>query len=472
MGKERASVYLPVWAIAGVTPYVIALLFRLKELALVKLQGTMKINQQGHLVIGGCDCVDLAREFGTPLYIMDEASIRSTCREYQRSFVERYGKAEVIYASKTFSTLAMCQIIKEEGLGLDVVSGGELYTALTANFPPQHIYFHGNNKTPDELEFAIESKIGRIVVDNYRELKELNSLAAKHNRVVDVLVRVTPGVEAHTHEYIQTGQIDSKFGFTVSTGDALKAVQMVIEATNLEFQGIHCHIGSQIFELGSYRHTANVMMNLCQEIQQKTGVAVRELNLGGGFGIYYSEGDTPANIADYAELVMTSVSDLAESLGIPRPKVIVEPGRSISGPAGTTLYTIGSIKEIPEIRKYVAVDGGMADNPRPALYQSRYEAILANRANAAAEEVVAITGKCCESGDMLIWDIDLPKVQTGDLLAVSGTGAYNYSMSSNYNRLTRPAVVLVNNGQADLIVKRETYQDLLRNDLLPERLAK
>jgi len=437
----------------------------------MKLQGTMVINQQGHLVIGGCDTVELAREFGTPLYIMDEELIRRTCSEYFRSFVGKYGNAEVIYASKTFSAVAMCQVIKEEGLGLDVVSGGELYTALAADFPAGRIYFHGNNKTPEELEFAINANVGRIVIDNYYELELLDALAAQHGKVVDVLIRVAPGVEAHTHEYIQTGQIDSKFGFTLSTGDALKAVQMVVAAGNLEFRGIHSHIGSQIFELESYRHAARVMLGLCAEIQEKTGVSVQELNLGGGFGIYYIEGDSPARISDYADLVMTTVSDLAQSYGIPVPKVIVEPGRSIAGPAGTTLYTIGSIKEIPGVRKYVAVNGGMTDNPRPALYQSRYEAVLANRADEEAEEVVSIAGKCCESGDMLIWDINLPKVKSGDLLAVSCTGAYNYSMSSNYNRLPRPAVVLVKDGEADVIVKRETYEDIVRNDLVPERLS-
>ncbi len=431
----------------------------------------MVINQQGHLVIGGCDTVELAREFGTPLYIMDEELIRRTCSEYFRSFVGKYGNAEVIYASKTFSAVAMCQVIKEEGLGLDVVSGGELYTALAADFPAGRIYFHGNNKTPEELEFAINANVGRIVIDNYYELELLDALAAQHGKVVDVLIRVAPGVEAHTHEYIQTGQIDSKFGFTLSTGDALKAVQMVVAAGNLEFRGIHSHIGSQIFELESYRHAARVMLGLCAEIQEKTGVSVQELNLGGGFGIYYIEGDSPARISDYADLVMTTVSDLAQSYGIPVPKVIVEPGRSIAGPAGTTLYTIGSIKEIPGVRKYVAVNGGMTDNPRPALYQSRYEAVLANRADEEAEEVVSIAGKCCESGDMLIWDINLPKVKSGDLLAVSCTGAYNYSMSSNYNRLPRPAVVLVKDGEADVIVKRETYEDIVRNDLVPERLS-
>ncbi|HWJ02600.1 MAG TPA: diaminopimelate decarboxylase, partial [Verrucomicrobiae bacterium] len=277
----------------------------------MKLNGTMKVNDKGHLSIGGCDAVELAREFGTPLYVMDETQIRRACREYYVSFVGKYGNTEVIYASKTFSTVAMCHIIKDEGLGLDVVSGGELYTALEANFPTQRIYFHGNNKTPDELEFAIKVGVGRIVVDNYREIALLNSLAAEHNRVVEVLVRVTPGIEAHTHEYIQTGQIDSKFGFTVSNGAALDAIQLVIAAGNLEFKGIHCHIGSQIFELDSYRHTAKVMMGLCGEIKAKTGVFVQELNLGGGFGIYYAEGDAPANIADYADLVMTTVSELA-----------------------------------------------------------------------------------------------------------------------------------------------------------------
>ncbi len=436
----------------------------------MKLHGTMGINAAGHLEIGGCDTVKLAKEFGTPLYIMDEELIRRTCRDYYQSFTGKYGSAEVIYASKTFSNIAMCHIIKEEGLGLDVVSGGELYTALEAKFPPQHIYFHGNNKTPAELEFAIQARVGRIVVDNYRELEVLNSLAAEHRRVVDVLVRVTPGIEAHTHEYIQTGQIDSKFGFTVSTGDALRAVQMVLESKHLAFQGLHCHIGSQIFELDSYRHTAAVMLKLCAEIREKTGAVARELNLGGGFGIYYAAGDTPAKISDYADVVMAAVKDLSESYSLPMPKVIVEPGRSIAGPAGTTLYTTGSTKDIPGIRKYVAVDGGMADNPRTALYQAQYEAVLANRAAEAAEEIVSVTGKCCESGDMLIWDIDLPRVNSGDLLAVLCTGAYNYSMSSNYNRLPRPAVVLAKDGQADVIVERETYEDLVRNDLVPERL--
>jgi diaminopimelate decarboxylase len=438
----------------------------------MKLHGTMNINQQGHLVIGGCDTLDLVEEYGTPLYVMDEEAIRTACRDYYYSFTKTYPNTEVIYASKTFSTLAMCQIIHEEGLGLDVVSGGELYTALAANFPPERIYFHGNNKTPDELEMAISARVGRVVVDNYHELGLLNALAAQAGRVVEVLVRVTPGVEAHTHEYIQTGQIDSKFGFTVSTGDALDAINKVIDASHLEFRGIHCHIGSQIFELESYRFTAKVMMELCSVISKETGCQIRELNLGGGFGIYYAEGDAPASVQDYADLVMTTVKELAEVYSIPMPKVIVEPGRSIAGPAGTTLYTIGSTKNIPGVRKYVSVNGGMADNPRPALYQSRYEAILANRALEETAEKVSITGKCCESGDMLIWDIELPVVQSGDLLAVACTGAYNYSMSSNYNRLARPAVVLVKDGQADLIVQRETYQDLVRNDLIPERLAK
>ncbi len=438
----------------------------------MRLHGTMEINQHGHLVIGGCDTVDLAREFGTPLYIMDEDAIRAACRSYYNSFSGKYENSAVIYASKTFCTMAMCRIIEEEGLGLDVVSGGELYTALSAKFPAQRIYFHGNNKTPDELAMAVSAGVGRVVVDNFHELALLNSLAASAGRGVEVLVRVTPGIEAHTHEYVQTGQIDSKFGFTVSTGDALDAIKKVIDSSHLEFKGVHCHIGSQIFTLESYRHTAKVMLELCSVISEQTGCQVRELNLGGGFGIYYTQGDTPARVCDYADSLMTAVQEFAQRYAVPVPKVIVEPGRSIAGPAGTTLYTIGSTKDIPGIRKYVAVNGGMADNPRPALYQSRYEAVLANRVREETAETVSVTGKCCESGDMLIWDIALPRVQAGDLLAVACTGAYNYSMSSNYNRLARPAVVLVKDGHADTIVQRETYQDLVRNDLIPERLTK
>lgn len=436
----------------------------------MRLHGTQLINKQGHLEIGGCDTVELAEQFGTPLYIMDEAHIRSICRQYHSSFVEGLKNAEVIYASKAFSTLAMCRIIDEEGLGLDVVSGGELYTALQANFPAARIYFHGNNKSREELAMAIKAGVGRIVVDNFYELSILNELAQNMSQQVNVLLRVTPGIEAHTHEYIQTGQIDSKFGFTIPDGTADKAIDLALSSSNLVVKGVHAHIGSQIFELDSFRHEVQIMIDYMSDSLQRTGCQLRELNLGGGFGIYYVSGDEPAQISDYAQAVQDALENACQNRDFPRPKIIIEPGRSIVGTAGTTLYTIGSIKEIPGIRKYVAVDGGMADNPRPALYQARYEAVLANRANKKETEVVSITGKCCESGDMLIWDIDLPKVESGDLIAVSCTGAYNYSMSSNYNRLTRPEVILVGNGHADVIVKRETHADLLRNDVLPARL--
>jgi len=436
----------------------------------MRLHGTQLVNEQGHLEIGGCDTVELAKEFGTPLYIMDEAHIRDICRQYHSSFVEGMENAEVIYASKAFSTLAMCRIVDEEGLGLDVVSGGELYTALQANFSAARIYFHGNNKSREELTMAIKAGVGRIVVDNFYEMSMLNELAQGMNQQVDILLRVTPGIEAHTHEYIQTGQIDSKFGFTLPDGTANRALDLALAYPFLVVKGIHAHIGSQIFELDSFRHEVQIMISYLADIRRRTGYLLEELNLGGGFGIYYASGDDPAQIEDYAKAVQATLEDACEDQKFPRPKIIVEPGRSIVGTAGTTLYTVGSIKEIPEIRKYVAVDGGMADNPRPSLYQARYEAILANRANEESVEAVSVTGKCCESGDMLIWDIDLPKAKSGDLLAVSCTGAYNYSMSSNYNRLTRPGVVLVEGGHADVIVKRETLSDLLRNDVLPTRL--
>ncbi|MCG0278236.1 MAG: diaminopimelate decarboxylase [Thermanaeromonas sp.] len=436
----------------------------------MQLRGTMRINERGHLEIGGCDVVDLAREFETPLYIFDEDLIRANCRKFKQAFVQKYGNAEVIYAGKAFLTTAICRIIAQEGLGLDVVSGGELYTALKAGFPPSRIYFHGNNKSRQELLLALEAGVGRVVVDNFLELETLNRLAVERGQRVPVLLRVTPGIEAHTHEYIRTGQIDSKFGFTLPTGQALEAVRKTRELPGIEYKGLHCHIGSQIFQVEPYRYAAEVMMDFIEETLKDVGLITEELDLGGGFGIAYVEGDDPQPIETFADTIMATVYDEAEKRRLKLPKVIVEPGRSIIGPAGSTAYTVGAIKDIPGVRKYVAVDGGMADNIRPALYGARYEAILANKADAPATEVVSITGKCCESGDMLIWDIPLPPVEPGDILLMPCTGAYGYSMASNYNRLARPAAVLVKDGRADLIVRRETYEDLLRCDILPERL--
>ena len=436
----------------------------------MKLQGNMQINDQGHLEIGGCDTVELAERFSTPLYVLDEQYFRQNCRNYYRAFIEKYD-GEVLYAAKTLLTLAICRIIAEEGLSLDVVSGGELYTAQKARFPMERVYFHGNNKSADELKLALECKVGRIIVDNGYELLLLNELAGEAGVQVKIMLRLTPGVEAHTHEYIKTGQIDSKFGIVIENGQAMEVIKQALALENVRLTGLHCHIGSQIFEMQSYAHAAEVMLGFTALVHRETGWMPEEMNFGGGLGIYYTSIDDPQPVSTYADLLMQTVQTLAASHGLVVPKVLVEPGRSISGPAGTTLYTVGSVKEIPGIRKYVAVDGGMVDNPRPALYQSCYEALLANRADLSPEEKVSIAGKCCESGDMLIWDIELPAPVSGDILAVSSTGAYNYSMSMNYNRLPRPAMVLVGDGAADIIVARETYDDLIRNDLVPERLS-
>ncbi len=437
----------------------------------MRLNGTMRINEIGHLEIGGCDAVDLASEFGTPLYVLDEADIREKCRIYQNSFRQKYG-AEVAYAGKALFNMAVCRIMDEEGLSLDVVSGGELYTALSAGFPVERLYFHGNNKSVLELAMALEAGVGRIVVDNLYELELINRMAWEAGLNASVLLRLTPGIEAHTHEYIKTGQIDSKFGLVIENGQAMAAVETALDLRNITLNGLHCHIGSQIFELSSYAHTVEVMMSFARLVHEKTGYYIEEMDFGGGLGVYYAEGDQAPQIEEYADIIMSTVLDKAVEFDLPAPKVIVEPGRSIIGPAGSTLYTVGSIKEIPGIRKYIAVDGGMGDNPRPALYQSRYEACLANKAGQEPSDLVSVAGKCCESGDMLIWDIELPEVEPGDILAVSCTGAYNYSMSMNYNRLPRPAMVLVGGGQADLINHRESYKDLLRNDIIPDRMKK
>lgn len=439
----------------------------------MRLHGTMSINAEGRLTIGGCDTAGLVAEFGTPLYVFDEELIRQNCRAYRAAFMqdERI-QGEVIYASKAFMTKAMARIIQEEGLGLDVVSGGELYTALEAGFDPARIYFHGNNKSPAELEMALAAGIGYFVVDNFTELHLLNGLAGERGVKASILLRITPGVEAHTHEYIQTGQIDSKFGSAISTGQALAIVEEALQLPHIDLKGLHCHIGSQIFELESYRYTVQVMLDFLAELRSRLGFTAEILNLGGGFGIYYAEGDEPASIAAYGQLVRESVLAGCEERELPLPRLVVEPGRSIIGPAGTTLYTVGSVKEIPGVRTYIAVDGGMGDNPRPALYQSRYSALLANKADQPAEIVVSVAGKYCESGDMLIWDLAVPRTEPGDILAVFCTGAYNYSMAMNYNRVPRPAAVLVKDGQADLIIRRESYADLVQNDVIPERLKK
>jgi diaminopimelate decarboxylase len=351
-----------------------------------------------------------------------------------------------------------------------VVSDGELFTAMEAGFPAERIHFHGNNKTPQEIEMALDAKIGCFVVDNFVEMKMLNAIAAHKRQKINVLLRITPGVEAHTHEFISTGQTDSKFGFDLGNGTAFKAIQQALELSNLELLGIHSHIGSQIFEVEGFQMAADRLASFAVKVRNELQVTFKVINLGGGFGIRYVEGHTPLPVAVYIKAITNAVRENFSSNDYPLPEIWVEPGRSIVGDAGTTLYTVGTNKDIPGVRKYVAVDGGMTDNPRPALYQSEYEAMLANRATEEPQEVVSIAGKACESGDMLIWDLSLPAVNSGDILAVSCTGAYNYAMASNYNRIRRPAVVFVKDGHADLVVKRETYNDIVGNDVIPERM--
>lgn len=438
----------------------------------MRLYGTMAIDEEGVLNIGGISTVELVNRFGSPLLVLDEKEIRNNARKYVESFKKYYPKSRTAYAGKAFINRTFCRIIEEEGLGLDVVSGGELYVALKAGFPPERIYFHGNNKSISELDMALKAGIGRFMVDNLQEAHLLNKLAGNDDSKVKVILRVTPGIEAHTHEFIQTGQIDSKFGVSIYRGQALEVIKEILSLERLKLKGIHAHIGSQIFNLTSFAREVDVLLDFMAEVRDKTGYILDELDLGGGLGIAYTEDDIHPDIEEYARLIGDKVREKAHMLNYPLPVIINEPGRSIIGTAGTTLYTIGTIKDIPAVRKYLAVDGGMTDNIRPALYGAEYEAILANRALEEGKELVTIAGKCCESGDILIHDIKLPEARPDDILAISCTGAYSYAMASNYNGLPRPAVVLVNDGRADLIIKRESYDDLLKNDVIPERFTK
>ncbi|MEY8349723.1 diaminopimelate decarboxylase [Bacillus cereus] len=428
------------------------------------LHGTSRINGQGHLEIGGCDTTQLAKQYGTPLYVYDETAIREKCRAFHRAFQESGFSYQVAYASKAFLCMEMCRVAREENMSLDVVSGGELYTALQAGFPASRIHFHGNNKTEEEIVMALQANIGCFVVDNFFEMEILHDLAEQYGKNVNILIRVTPGVEAHTHEYITTGQDDSKFGFGISTGQAMQAIQIALEKSNYNVLGIHSHIGSQIFETAGFVRAIEVLHNFLEEIREQTSYVVTVLNVGGGFGIRYTEADTPLTLETYVHAVTEVVREQFTQNNYPLPEIWIEPGRSIVGDAGTTIYTVGAVKDIPSIRKYVSVDGGMTDNLRPALYGARYEAMLANRGRENAKEVVSIAGKCCESGDMLIWDIELPQVVSGDLLAISCTGAYGYSMANNYNRIRRPAVVFAKGGTSQVVVERETYENIIGND--------
>ncbi len=422
------------------------------------------VNGKGRLVIAGCDTVALAEEFGTPLYIFDEAALRQKCAEFKAEFGRRYEDVVIVYAGKAFVNRALALLLKEEGLGLDVVSGGELSIARSIDFPMEKIYFHGNNKSAEELDMALEAKVGRIVVDNFSELEMLAEMASQRGATPDVLLRLTPGVDPHTHKHISTGIVDSKFGIPLTS--AGEAVARAMSASSLNLIGLQFHLGSQIFELEPYDQAIRVIMDLAAEMKSRHGFELQELDVGGGFAVQYTV-DAPAPpVSDYAETIVAAVKGKCREYSLDLPKLVIEPGRSIVGRAGVALYKVGVVKEIPGIRCYVSVDGGMADNIRPALYSARYEAVVANRMNEKTARKVTIAGKFCESGDILIKDIDLPEVVAGDILAVPDCGAYCLAMGSNYNASLKPPIVLVNNGRARLIRRRETYEDLLRCDML------
>ena len=426
----------------------------------------LAINDQGHLTIGNCDTVSLAETYGTPLYVMDEYTIRAALRTYRDSMRSCYPNGgSVAFASKACSFKEMYRIVKEEGCWVDVVSGGELYTALSVGFPPEHILFHGNNKTDAEIRLAITSGVGRLVADNPCDLRRISRVAVSLDKTASIFMRITPGIDAHTHDFVKTGQIDSKFGFTLENGEALDQVGEALRLPNVELKGLHCHIGSQIFDEKPFEHAADVMLGFMNEIRNRFGITLTELDLGGGFGIRYTENDHPLERGDYMARVASALHDACDRLNYPVPHIYIEPGRSIVASAGITLYTVGSVKTIPNIRTYVSVDGGMADNPRYALYQAEYTALIANKADQPADQPVTIAGRCCESGDLLQEHTPLQRAEEGDILAVLATGAYNYSMSSHYNRLPNPAVVMVGDGGSRVVVKGETYEDIIQNDI-------
>ena len=429
----------------------------------------LSINSENHLVIGQHDTVELAKKFGTPLYVLDEDLMRDNCRAYKNAIDTYYdGHGLVLFASKALCTMYTGRLVAEEGLGADVVSGGELYTLYKAGFPMEKVFFHGNNKTPDEIELALNCGVGHIVVDNKYELELLNRIANEKNVNQRILFRIKPGIDAHTHDFVKTGQIDSKFGVALENGEAYEIHKLALSMGNIQIDGVHCHIGSQIFDVEPFCEAAKVMIGFIADLYDKLGIKVNILNLGGGFGIKYTATDDPIAPSEYIHKVTNVVKELAQEKGIDLPFLVFEPGRSIVASAGITLYTVGCVKEIENVRTYVSIDGGMCDNPRYILYGSKYTAVLANNASAEPVAPITIAGKCCESGDLIQEHVMMPQIHVGDTLAVLATGAYNYSMSSNYNRIPRPPIVAVSGNEAKIIVKRETYDDLIKNDVLEE----
>ena len=436
----------------------------------MKERATLNINKSGHLQIGGCDAVSLAAKYGTPLYVMDEEYIRGICREYNEILREDYGDGLICYASKAFAAKAVYEICRQEELGADVVSGCELLTALESGMSADKLYFHGNNKTPFELEMAVSAGVHAIVIDSFYEMELLEGICAAADKTVKALVRVNPGIDAHTHHFIQTTRVDSKFGFSVSDGTALDAIKKVDALKHVEFVGLHCHIGSQIFELKPFELAVEKMTDFIVKINEELNLTVYELDMGGGYGVTYTREDKPLKPGEYVKAIVKKLCACVEDKKITKPRLILEPGRSIVGEAGITLYTVGAIKDIKDVKKYISVDGGMFENPRYALYEAKYEAVLANRMNDEKTEVVTVAGKCCESGDILVESAELPAAKSGDLLAVLTTGAYNYSMAGNYNRNPVPPVVMVNKGMSDYIVRPQTYEDVMSRDALPSWL--
>lgn len=429
---------------------------------------TTRRNSDGNIEIGGCDTVDLAKKYSTPLYVIDEKTLREICKDYKNSF-KSYPKTKLLYASKALCTSAIARIVNQEGFGFDAVSQGEIYTIYKSGIDMKKVLFNGNNKSYDELDMAIKLGVGRISADNFYELNLLNEIAAKKGKIVDILLRITPGIECHTHEYIQTGHLDSKFGFDLTQID--KAAELIINKyKNINLCGLHAHVGSQIFETNIFPDEIEILASQISHLNKKYGLNLTEMNIGGGLGVKYTEQDNPPSIYETAKLITDKLDEVIKKYDIEPPVLYLEPGRSIISTSGVTLYTLGSSKQVPNGKKYFAVDGGMADNPRPSMYRAKYTAQIANKKDTSQTQKVTIAGRFCESGDILIEDIELPVIEQGDILCVYNTGAYNYSMASNYNRAAKPAMVLVNDCVCEQIVKRETLEDLIACDIIPDRL--
>ncbi|MDA1215271.1 MAG: diaminopimelate decarboxylase [Chloroflexi bacterium] len=426
---------------------------------------TAEVNAAGHLLIGGCDVMDIVREHGTPTYVYDEATLRGAARAYVTAFQSRYPNTLVAYASKAFINLGLAKLLAEEGVGFDVVSGGEMAVVQAAGVPNDRVHFHGNNKTPQELREAVEWGIGRVVIDSFHEIEILEEVAAAACVTQSVLIRVSPGVDPHTHAHTTTGILDSKFGFPIQTGQAQEAIRQIMAAPHLGLRGLHFHLGSPIFELEPYVQAIGIALQFAKEMGEE-GLVLREFSPGGGFAIAYLEEDEPPTPDDYAEAIVGALRRGCQELNLPEPSLIIEPGRAITGPAAVALYTVGTIKDVPGIRTFVAVDGGMGDNIRPALYDSKYEALVANHADQPPTQTVTIAGKYCESGDILVKDARIPAVQAGDVIAIPASGAYSPSMASTYNLNGRPPILLVSNGKVRLVRRRETYADLMSADVV------